>query len=186
MVQGIDLQVGKGGILNSPIAQCFKLNLKDSLIRFERYYDELLSDVSELKKKIKAKYAMQLLRKSGDVRVEKEHFLQTETLKEEELGQVNNKFQNSLDYLLDSYNHYMQNVIPEPKMLPIRVKVKVPAKNVLLDTFYLKPYDTCFEVRQGVIKYFENSGNPVKSLEWTLILLLWALCIWEMGLSKRK
>lgn len=72
------------------------------------------------------------------------HLLEESLRKETEasLSEVEVKFQSAIDSLVQSYDEHMKCIIPKPKLLPIRVNVRIESKgNYKIENIHIKPYD---------------------------------------------
>lgn len=145
----------EGGVMKSPIVAVFQANFKDSLMRFERYSDEARKEMEDSKKKIKSKYGAG----GKDIDISK--------MKPEDAFEISNadrKYKLAVDYLVQAYDKYMKDVLPEPNMLPIKFNILVPSKGIKLENCYLRPNDSIEEARLLVEKNFLQQLNPI--IKW--------------------
>ena len=149
--------------LKSPIVSIFQTNLKECLTKFERYCEEIKKELEECKKRIRSKYAMQLLKESR-IHVDPVRFAELKTEETKEVAAAEEQCNHTLTSLIQSYDRYMRNVVPEPKIESIKVVVRAPAKNVRIENVTLRPFDTFHDTRLLVEKHLETQHDSV--LKW--------------------
>ena len=83
----------------------------------------------------------------------------------QKLSQVDNKFDKSLQCVVQSYDDHLKKNMVKPEFLPIRTNIifqwKVD-KNV--DNILLKPFDNAKSLVIKLTEVFEQRGDPV--LDW--------------------
>ena len=122
----------------NPIETVFQLNLRESLAQFDAYYEDL-------KKKHEA--VRQRLRSQGS--------------SQEDIAQTDQQFQRSVDMIVEAYDKHMKEQAPSPTLLPMRLILKVPARNVHIDLHVPRTH-SCMDLRERLIKYYEAAGNELE------------------------
>ena len=62
---------------------------------------------------------------------------------DDQIKEINVKFQSAIDILVQSYDQHMKVIIPKPKLLPVRVSVQIESQNNLrIENLNLKPYES--------------------------------------------
>ena len=81
------------------------------------------------------------------------------------MKEVEQKFQNAIDTLVQSYDEHMKHIIPKPKMLPIRISVKIESKGFYkIDNIHIKPYDNLNDLLKFIEEHQIKKGDPI--LKW--------------------
>ncbi len=152
-----DMPVGQNYVA-SPVVGIFQANLKDCLSKFNSYCDKLRGEMEERKKQIAAKYAQRL---AAGASVDPAAIKAEEA---KETAAVEQRFRALFDALIQEYDRYMKEVVPEPQITTLKVVVHVPSKGVRIENVNLRPYDTMREVRSMVERSLDAQKNPV--LKW--------------------
>ncbi len=152
IVENVLALEGGFGSNKLPLMNIFQANLKDQLVRFERYCDEAKRECEEQKKRIKAKYAGMKNPPPGE--------------ESQELLATDKKCQGTIEYLLKIYDRYMKEVLISPEFLPVKLIVYVPAKGTKIDPVFVKPTESLKEIRLAAEQHFKSVGNPV--IKWGL------------------
>lgn len=126
------------------------LNLRESLLSYQEYFEQLHKEKDSLCKKIKQAFAMKILEAGGGIQAvdnsSKEEL-------EANLKEVELKFQSATDALVQSYDEHMKKIVPKPKLLPIRISVLIECKNHLrIENVHVKPYENL----NGLLKIVEE------------------------------
>lgn len=59
----------------------------------------------------------------------------------------------------------MKRIMPNPKMLPIRISILIESKNNMkVDNLFIKPYSNINDILLQLEEYFKNIKNPI--LNW--------------------
>lgn len=125
----------------NPLEMIFTLNLQDSLIKFQRYSQQVDSEMDALLEKSKRDYAKKIT----------ENPLDKEALsarRDEELKSIVKRFELAKDILMEQYDSHMKSILPNPSLLPVRLNVKIfkPSSGETISlpptAFQLKPYET--------------------------------------------
>ena len=122
----------------NPIETVFQLNLRESLAQFDTYYDELKRKYEQVKQRLRAKGANQ-----------------------EEIVTNDQQFQRSVDMIVEAYDKHMKEQSPSPALLPLRLILKVPSRNVHIDLHVPRTH-SCMDLRERLIKYYEAAGNELE------------------------
>ena len=125
----------------NPIESVFCKNMKTSFLEFERYFDDLRQRTERLKSRLLAQ---------DPNRIECASRLQE---LDENLGR-------SIDMLVESLDKHMKSVAPSPDLLPVRVFLKVPRKNLTLD-LHIPRTHTATDLQQTIIDYYLSRGDQV-------------------------
>ncbi|CAI2369745.1 unnamed protein product [Moneuplotes crassus] len=142
----------------SPIETVFLLNLREGLLKYQKYYQTLLDEKSKLIEDIDKKFAIKLME-------EGEAFQATlESEKQQSITECEGKFREVIDMLVQNYSNAVGSAIPEPEALPVRVTVKVSNKNISFKEISMKSYDCMNDIKRIVIDRFKDMNDPVE--EW--------------------
>lgn len=145
----------------SPIETVFSLNLRESLLSYQEYFESLLKEKEALVKKVKMQFSMQII-ESKDDQAEKDRLNQKV---EEHVRELDRKFNGAIDQLVLSYDEHMKKVVPKPKLLPIRVSVQIESKkNMRIENIHVKPYDNINDLFKVVEEFQVKKGDPI--LTW--------------------
>ncbi|CAI2370284.1 unnamed protein product [Moneuplotes crassus] len=150
---------GEEGVMNkSPIETVFLLNLREGLLKYQKYYQSLLDEKSKLIEDIDKKFAIKLM-EEGDGSKEN-----IEIAKQAQVTECEGKFKEVIDMLVQNYSNAIGSAIPEPEALPVRVDVNVTSKDMVIKEISMKPYDCMNDIKRLVIDRFQDLGNAVE--EW--------------------
>ena len=70
------------------------------------------------------------------------------------MKELDRKFSGAIDQLVLSYDEHMKQIMPKPKLLPIRVNLIIPSKNGLkIENIHVKPYDNVNDLFKIVEDY---------------------------------
>jgi hypothetical protein len=84
---------------------------------------------------------------------------------EQNLKEVEGKFQSATDALVQSYDEHMKKVVPKPKLLPIRISVIVECKNNLrIENVHVKPYDNLNDLLKMIEEVQAKKGDGI--IDW--------------------
>lgn len=150
------LYKGNPEMMESPFIQIARQSIRDSLYKYEKYSEGLKKDTEEMKNKIKLKYALQL--SQG---INQSNFEQNEEAKRTELNLIDKKYQTSLEFLIDSYQKFLKESLASPEQLPMRISISIQSKNIMIDSMYIKFYDSILDIRSKIEEYFQKKGDPV-------------------------
>lgn len=125
----------------NPIEMVFKKNMQESFNEFERYFEDLRTRNNILKAKVK---------NQGLDAVETNA----------KLRELDEAFNTSCQMIVDSYDRHMKSISPSPDLLPLRLFLKVPKKNVIMDV-YIPRTHTAFDLKQLIIEHFLSKGDQV-------------------------
>ena len=59
------------------------------------------------------------------------------------------------------YDEYMKKVMPNPNMLPVRLQIQIPSKNVKLENIVMKPYENIEDLKRILCEYFVKRKDPL-------------------------
>ena len=104
---------------------------------FDKYYDELKRKHDALKNRLRSSNKLDQLR-------------DTDT-----------QFQRSVDMIVEAYDKYMKEMAPSPELLPLRLKLRVTSRNVLIDMHVPRTH-SCMDLRERIIRYYEAAGNELE------------------------
>ena len=63
-----------------------------------------------------------------------------------------------------SYDEHMKKIMPQPKLLPIRITLTVESKpEIKIENAHVKPYDNCNDLFKIIEEYQMARGDPVLS-----------------------
>ena len=121
------------------------LNLRESLLSYQSYFEQLLKEKEVITKKVKSSNEMRLLEaKQAGNQEEEKSIVQAI---DEQIQQIEKKFNAAIDQLVRSYDEHMKKILPNPKLLPIRVSVQIDGKSrVRIENIHIKPYDTINDI----------------------------------------
>jgi len=148
----------------SPIETVFTLNLRESLLAYQEYLESLTKEKEALQTKVKQGLSQQLLqaRQEGNA-------LELERVERElasAMRELDQKFSGAVDQLVMSYDEHMKQIMPKPKLLPIRVSLTIEAKpGFRIDNAHIKPYDNANDLFKLVEDFQAARGDPV--LSWS-------------------
>jgi hypothetical protein len=145
------------------------LNLRDSLLSYQQYYEDLLKEKDALLKKVKYAHGLKVVALNQQEQPEPQQHPNTQESLSASLSQqvleVEVKFQAAIDQLVQSYDEHMRQIVPKPRLLPIRVSVQIESKGGLrLENVHVKPYDSVKDLLKAVEEVQQARGDPV--LEW--------------------
>lgn len=93
-------------------------------------------------------------------------YCEMETLKktlQQDLEDLQNRFDRSVSLIVDAYDKYMGSLAPSPSLLPIKVSITVPRKNMCIKECALPRTSTLSDVRGLLIKHATEMGDPLVS-----------------------
>jgi len=80
------------------------------------------------------------------------------------MKEIDRKFSGAIDQLVMSYDQHMKKVMPQPKLLPIRINIVVECKAGLkIENSHVKPYDNIYDLFKIVEEYQAMRGDPILS-----------------------
>ena len=97
--------------------------MKDSLLEYQQFYENMQKEKRELRQKVKSKFSVRMMEMRGDdpgTVAQREAF---NIQMEQQLVSIDTKFNKSVEYLQGSYDAYMKKAAPVPKFLPIRINI---------------------------------------------------------------
>ena len=98
----------------NPIETVFHNNMKSSFLEFERYFDDLRQRNERLKNKLRAQG---LDKPKLDAKI----------------MELDANLGKSIEMVVESFDKHMKSLAPSPDLLPVRIFLKVPKKNLTLD-----------------------------------------------------
>lgn len=135
----------------NPIQTVFQNNMKKSFLEFERYFE----DLRQRNEKIKAKLRTQDLDKS---------------LLDYKIKELDESLARSIEMIVETYDQHMQSLSPSPELLPIRIFLKVPKKNLTIDIHVPRTHTTR-DLHQIIFDHYLNKGDPVQNISEGRFLL---------------
>jgi len=125
----------------NPIESVFIHNMKQTFLDFEKYFEDLKARSSRIKQKIKS---------------------QDQSPEEiaEKLREIDESLELSTQLIVDSFNKHMLSVSPSPDLLPVRVFIKIPKKNTVMDV-YIPVTHTVKDLKHLIHEYFNSKGDQV-------------------------
>jgi flagellar motor switch/type III secretory pathway protein FliN len=132
------------------------LNLREGLLKYQKYYQYLLDEKAKVIEDLDKKFAIKF-------RGENANKEQIELVKAERLKEVEFKFQEVIDLLIENYSTNVSSAIPDPESLPVRVSIKVMDKNMEIKNIQMKQFDCMNDMIRIVEARFEDNNNPVES-----------------------
>mmetsp|Transcript_28986 Transcript_28986/g.33098 ORF Transcript_28986/g.33098 Transcript_28986/m.33098 type:complete len:205 (-) Transcript_28986:227-841(-) len=136
----------------------FLLNLRDGLLKYQKYYQSLLDEKAKLLEKVDKKFAIKLM--EGE---ESKDYIEQE--KQQRIQEIDHKFEEVISMLVQSYSAHIGSAIPEPGSLPVRVKIVLITKKIEFKDISMKPFDTMNDIKRIVEDRLEERQNPVESWE---------------------
>ncbi len=131
-----DDPIGKSPIETVHFTQVFQLNMRESLLAYEKHYQEL-----------QEKHNKQIKLASNDP---------------QKLQTLETSFNNAVDLLVESYDTYMKQLAPSPHTLPLRISLKIPTRNVHLE-LNLPQTTTFIDLRKMISDFFVGIANPIEA-----------------------
>lgn len=125
----------------NPVELIFIKNMKQTFLDFEKYFEDLKARSDKLKHKVKSQG------------------LSVEETKEK-LKEIDENLELSTQMVVESYDRHMQAISPSPDLLPVRVFLKIPKKNTVMDV-YIPRTHTTKDLKQMIVEYFNNKGDQV-------------------------
>mmetsp|Transcript_14206 Transcript_14206/g.26803 ORF Transcript_14206/g.26803 Transcript_14206/m.26803 type:complete len:367 (+) Transcript_14206:1-1101(+) len=122
----------------SPIENVFQLNMREALVNFENYYNELKRKHDTLKQSVKGNAS--------------------------KLADIELKFGKSVDLIVEAYDRHMKSMSPAPELLPVRVMIKVPSRNYVVD-LTIPVTHNCTDIRGMLEALYISNGNPIVEFE---------------------
>jgi hypothetical protein len=118
--------------------------MRQSFLDFEKYFEDLRNRNKILKNKLK----------SQD--------LSSQDLAKR-LEELDETYNMSCQMIVESFDKHMKSVAPSPDLLPLRVFIKVPKKNAVMDV-YLPRTHTTYDIKQIIHDHFIAKGEIVVSI----------------------
>eukprot|EP00347_Sterkiella_histriomuscorum_P020014 403339430 len=146
----------------SPIETVFMMNLRESLLSYQEYFEGLLKEKEVLIKKVKHSHSQNLLNaRLADNQMEQSSInLQIDL----QLKEIEQKFSNAIDSLVQSYDEHMRNIIPKPKLLPIRISIQIDSKKGLrIENIHVKPYENLNDLLKQIEDFQLNRGDKIQN-----------------------
>lgn len=166
------LQLEGGEVLNR-LMPILKRHLSDSIIKFEQYCNSTLHEQEACKRRIKAKFADRLLKETKE-HVDPNIYQQLKNQEAAELVQVEETTQQIKKSLIEAYEQYLNETIPEPKILPIKIELSVPSRKINL-AISVKPFEALQSLKIIVEKYIEKGGDAIISWEPDIHFMIFGL-----------
>ena len=115
--------------------------MKTSFLEFEKCFEDLKTRNERLKNKIRASEL-------------------DKNVIESKVAELDENFAKSIDMIVEAYDKHMKSVCPAPELLPVRVFLKVPKRNLTIDVHIPRTH-TIRDLRQIIVDYYLARGNPV-------------------------
>jgi len=162
----------------SPIEGLFHKHMKRSLASYEEYYQKLRDKFEKSQEATKQEHAQKMvnardqaraksntLRKS-DSEDNKNPRLQKKIAKiskqcDQQLNQLKESFDQSVQLLLDSYDKYMSSFAPARSFLPITISIYIPSKDLRFKNITLKNTDSIQDVKELIKQLLAKHGDPL-------------------------
>lgn len=112
--------------------------MREALVNFENYYSELKRKHDALKQAV-----------MGDAR---------------KLEAIEGKFGQSVDLIVEAYDRHMKSMSPAPELLPVRVMLKVPSRNFVVDLTVPVTHN-CSDIKGMLEALYVSNGNPIIEFE---------------------
>eukprot|EP00826_Nyctotherus_ovalis_P035738 TRINITY_DN3094_c0_g2_i1.p1 TRINITY_DN3094_c0_g2~~TRINITY_DN3094_c0_g2_i1.p1 ORF type:complete len:205 (-),score=56.46 TRINITY_DN3094_c0_g2_i1:137-751(-) len=71
------------------------------------------------------------------------------------------RYREQINLVIKQYAHYMREEVSEPKIGIVNVVIQMPSKNIRIESYSLRPYDTLKEVKIPVEKHLALQANSV-------------------------
>ena len=135
----------------NPIEEIFQKNMKSSFLEFEKHFEYLKDRNEVLKNKLKGQ---------GLSPVELEN----------KTRELDLNFSKSIDMIVEAYDRHMKSVAPPPELLPVRVFIKAPKKNLTIDAHIPRTH-TVRDLEQIIVEHYTANGDPVSEISKESYLL---------------
>lgn len=126
-------------VSRNPIEDVFQQNMKESLLAFEKYYEDLKQRNERMKNKLRADGVSNY---------------------EEKVIELENLFKRSVEFVVEGYDKHMKSIAPSPALLPIRLFIKVPKKNLTIDA-HLPRTHTSKDLERMIVDHYAAKNNQV-------------------------
>ncbi|CAG9325488.1 unnamed protein product [Blepharisma stoltei] len=127
-------------VSRNPIETVFQENMRESLLAFEKYYDDLKERNERMKNKLRAEGIPEYAEKAAELDMH---------------------FNRSIDLIVEGYEKHMKSIAPSPVLLPIRLFLKVPKKNLTLDVHIPRTHTTR-DLEQIIVEHYNSKGDQVQ------------------------
>ncbi|OMJ82319.1 hypothetical protein SteCoe_17034 [Stentor coeruleus] len=127
----------------NPIETVFHTNMKESFVEFEKYFRDLKDRTERSKSKLRAQFSGEELEKN--------------------FKELDENLSKSIEMIVESFDKHMKSISLPPELLPVRIFLKAPKKNLTLD-MHIPRTHTTKDLLDIIINYYISKGDPVQSL----------------------
>lgn len=129
--------------------------MKSSFLEFEKYFEDLRSRNERLKHKLLAQDPERLTCMG-------------------KIQELDENLARSIEMLIESYDRHMMSVAPSPDLLPVRIFIRIPKKNLMLDVHVPRTH-TATDLKQIILDHYISRGDNVNGISEGRFLLHQAL-----------
>ncbi|EGC38248.1 hypothetical protein DICPUDRAFT_45964 [Dictyostelium purpureum] len=155
---------------NSPVQNIFKKYLKNSLISFESYYQDLSKPFNENLKNLSNQTENTINTITSTVssselnaplveQIRREHQIKEDKLRKD--------FQESTKYLLSSLEDYLKKTAVPPSFINLYTTISIPERELAFDHIALKPTSLLPDIRETLIRHLNNRQEKFHFVSWT-------------------
>jgi len=139
----LDKEIAEPTCILSPIVKILQKELRECITNFEVYCANIKATVEQLKQNIRNNNPPNAV---------------------QEIEELERRYNDYINTVIKQYERHMREEVKEPKIGTVNVVIQMPAKNVRIENYALKPYDSIKEVKVPIEKHFTIQGNPI--IKW--------------------
>jgi len=92
---------------------------------------------------------------------------------QEDLKNLDDIFESSTAYLLESYDQYLSGISPSPQFLPVNINIQLAEKGIDIKGIRIERATTPIDIKKIITEYMENHGDPIAEYSNSNVFVLY-------------